>query len=171
MTKEFLKIIDLAVKLEKQATVFYSKMRNETNDFNMQTFLNALLEKEIDHLASVIEMKRLVRSKKKSQFMKLAKNYKIVKLKNPFNGRKDIAKPKKITITMHDVFKQAVILEEKAHDFYIESSKQVSDKTVKAYLKKLAKEELQHKEFILEHEDAIYNDGYWLGIEHVALNT
>jgi rubrerythrin len=40
---------------------------------------------------------------------------------------------------------------------------------VKAFLKKLASEEIGHKEFITMHKESIYNDGHWYGWDHVRI--
>ena len=169
--KETLKYLQLAVKLEQNSLKFYTIARNRVSDFNMKTLLNTLLQNEIDHLAKVTRMKILFQKGKSAALMKEAAGFRPHTPRNPFKDVKQIDKLVRPGADIYDVFKKAVAMEQNAHDFYMEAAEHCKGSFIKTYLRKLAKDELKHKAFIESHRDAIYNDGYWMGIEHVRLET
>jgi rubrerythrin len=59
--------------------------------------------------------------------------------------------------------------EQKGYEFYIKLADEVNDAKVKKLLVTVANEELKHKEYLKLHQDAVYNTGYWYGVDHVRL--
>ena len=62
-------------------------------------------------------------------------------------------------------------MEEKAHNFYMDAAKHSKGEFIKLYLQKLARDEWYHKQFIEQHRESVYNNGYWLGIDHVRIES
>ena len=169
--KEILKYLDEAVKLEKASMRFYATARNKVTNFNMKSLLNAFLTVEVEHLMTVTKVRNLVREKKSTQAIKEAKKFKSTTPVNPF---KDMMQWEKLTHNRTDIFmlfKGATELESRAENFYKGAAKHVKNPEIKKFLLRFAKDEAKHKLFLLEHKGALYNDGYWMGIDHVRLET
>lgn len=169
--KELLKYLDEAVRLEKSAMQFYSTARNKVTNFNMKSLLNAFLTVEVEHLVTVTKVRDLVRSKRSAQAIAEAKKFRSTTPVNPF---KDMMQWERLTSHRSDIFtlfKGATELETRAEEFYKGAAKHVRNAEIRSFLLRFAKDEARHRMFLLEHKDALYDDGYWLGIEHVRLQT
>jgi rubrerythrin len=168
---ETMKYLRLAFDLEKRSLHFYMTARNKTSDFNMKTFLNSLLDLEITHLNSVGRVHRLYTLKKTAEVKREAMKFQVHKPENPFKGLKQWHRLGKQEQGIYEIFNTALQMEEKAYDFYLDAAKHSKGEFIKEYLQKLAKDEWYHKEAIMSQRDMIYNSGYWLGIDHVRLES
>ncbi|MFC1723697.1 ferritin family protein [Nanoarchaeota archaeon] len=169
--KELLKYLEEAVKLERASMRFYATARNKVTNFNMKALLNAFLTVEVQHLVAVTKVRNLVKAKKTSQAIAAAKKFHSTTLDNPF---KDMVQWEKLTSHHADIFtlfKGAIQLETKAEKFYSEAAKKVKNPELKAFLRRFAKDEVKHRNFLKRHKESVYNDGYWMGIEHVRLQS
>lgn len=169
--KETLKFLNLAVDLEKSSMKFYTDALNKISDFNMKSLLEALMGNERDHLASVTKIKMLYEDGKDEELKEAASNFTVHEPANPFKGKKQEEALVDPDADIHDVFNAAIEMEKKASAFYTEAAEKTTSEFIKEYFLKLAREELLHKEFIEDHKDALYDSGYWLGIEHTRLET
>lgn len=167
--KETLKYLKMAFELEKKALHFYMDTRNHTTDFNMKTFLNTLLDLEINHFNTVGRVKRLYEQKKTADVKREADKFVVHKPVNPFKGLKQWDKLDKQEHGIYTIFNTALTMESAAYHFYIEAAQHAKGEFIKEFLQKLAKDEWYHKEFISSHKEATYNNGYWLGIDHVRI--
>ena len=166
---ETLKYLNLAVKLEQNSFRFYKTARDKVKDFNMKSLLNSLMGQEVAHLSLVVRVRDLYAVKKTLRAKKEAGMLKIHKPKNPFSGMIQTDPLLKPGADVFLAFKRAVELEQKAYEFYIEAAEHAEGAFIRNFLRKLAKDELNHKQFIESHREAVYNEGYWLGIDHVRL--
>jgi len=169
-----LKYLNLAVKLEENTEKFYETAQDKVKDPNMKSFLNTLMDRETGHVRSVIKVRDLYAAKQTAQVkaaaaMLTVPAYKPKRPKNPFRGKKQIEKLTMPKADILDIFNEAAALEQKANEFYLEAANHARGAFIKAYLTKLAQEEIFHKEFIESQKEAVCSDGYWLGIEHVTL--
>ena len=164
-----LKYLNLAVKLEQNTNKFYKTARDTVTDPNMKSVLDTLMDHETGHLAGVSRVRDLYAAKQTAQVKAAAAMLKVHRPKNPFTGIKQIKQLTKPGADILDVLTEAAALEQKASDFYLEAAEHAEGAFIKAYLTKLAQEEIYHKEFIEAQQEAICNDGYWLGIDHVTL--
>ena len=169
--KELLSYLNEAVKLEKSSVKFYTTARNKILNFNMKSLLNAFLTVEVEHLVSVTKVRNAIRDKKKPQAVRAAKSFKLTKPANPFKEMVQLKKLAGRNADIFKLFKGAKELEEKAESFYREAAKNTTHPELKKYFQRFASDEAKHQAFLKKHEDAIYNDGYWLGIDHVRLET
>ncbi len=165
-----LKYLDLSVELEQNAYKFYTTARDEVKDFNMKSLLNALMGNEIDHLETITRVRDLYAAKNTEQVKEAAETFEVHRPNNPFRDMKQVEKLKEPGADILDVFNKAVELEQKASDFYLEAAEHAELDFIKAYFKKLAAEEVFHKEFIESHREAICKDGFWLGINQSRLD-
>jgi rubrerythrin len=164
-----LKYLTLAVKLEQNTNKFYETAREKVKDPNMKSFLNALMDHETGHLASATKVRDLYAAKQTAQVKAAAAMLKVHRPKNPFSGMKQIDRLTRPGADILDLLEEAAALEQKANEFYLEAAEHAQGDFIKSYLKKLAQEEIYHKEFIEAQKEAIHDNGYWSGIDHVTL--
>lgn len=168
---ELLHYLDEAVKLEKSSMNFYASARNKTSNFNMKSLLNAFLTVEVEHLVTVAKVRDLVRAKKTAQAISEARKFKAATPVNPF---RDMLQWEKLTSHRADIFALfggAIELETKAEQFYLSAAKNVKNPELRSFMLRFAKDEANHRSFLRQHKDSVYDDGYWMGIEHVRLQT
>jgi len=168
---QLLKYLNEAVKLEKSSMKFYTTARNKTSNFNMKTLLNAFLTVEIEHLLTVSKVRDLVKKKQTTKAVAQAKKFKSTVPVNPF---KDMVQLEKFSMYGSDIFtlfKGATELEQKAENFYRDDAGSVKHPEIKKFFTRFAADEKRHQKFLLKHKVAVYNDGYWLGIDHVRLQS
>ena len=164
-----LKYLNHAVKLEQNTNKFYETARDTIKDPNMKTVLDTLMDHETGHLASVTKVRDLYAAKQTAQVKAAAAMLKVHKPENPFTGMKQVEKLTKPGSDVLDVLTEAASLEQRANEFYLEAAEHAEGAFIKAYLTKLAQEEIYHKQLIEAQKKAIQEDGYWHGIDHVTL--
>jgi rubrerythrin len=164
-----LRYLELAVELERNTNKFYETARDEAKDPNMKRLLDSLMDHETGHLGTIARVRDLYAAKQTEEIKAAAAALKVHKPKNPFRGMRQTRKLTKPAADILDLLDRAAEVEQKAHEFYLEAAEHAQGTFIKAYLKKLAKEETYHKKFIESQRQALCNDGYWLGIEHVRL--
>jgi len=166
---ETLKYLDLAVQLEQNTSKFYKTALAKINDPNMKAMLNAVTEHESGHLRSITKVRDLYAAKQTARVKAAAALLKVHKPENPFTGMEQIEKLTEPGADLLALFDEAMALEQKANEFYLEAAEHAQGAFIKTYLRKLAQEETYHKEWLAAQKDAVCNDGYWLGIDHVNL--
>jgi rubrerythrin len=170
--KDILKFIKLAINTEKRGIKFYTQAKRRVDDINMNRLLDVILEQEHTHLKFFTHIYNAEKKRGESAAAKEAARYKGQhKLKNPLFGMKQLHDVTKKKSTIYHLFKQAVEFEQDGHDLYMDIARKVKDKRIKNFLRMVAHEELKHRDLILMHQDAVYNTGYWMGMEHVRLET
>lgn len=170
--KDILRFIRLAIDTEKRGIKFYTQAKRRVDDINMSRLLDAILEQEHTHLKFFRSIYQTEKKKGEAAAANEAARYKgQPRLKNPLFGMKQLHDVTKKKSTIYHLFKQAVEFEQDGHDLYMDIASKVKDKKIKNFLKMVAKEELKHKDLIMMHQDAVYNTGYWMGMEHVRLET
>ena len=169
---DILKYIKLAIETEKRGIKFYTDAKRMVDDVNMNMLMDVLLEQEKIHLKFFTDIYKAEKWKGgKEAAAKAAEYRKQTPIKNPlFKIKKmhDIIRKKG---TIYHLFNQAVEFEQDGHDLYMDIAKKVKDPKIKKFLKMVAHEELRHRDFIMQHQDAIYSTGHWFGWEHVRLES
>ena len=169
---EFLRFLKLAMSTERQGLKFYMKAKSQTDDYNMKRFLDVIIPQEKEHLRIVTEVYNAEKKKGIEEAAKKAQSYrKQAPLKTPLNAMKHLDEVVKKKTTIYNLFKKAVDFEEGISQLYVDMMKKAKNAKVRNFLKKLADEELMHKDFIMMHQESIYNTGHWFGWEHVRLET
>ena len=167
---EFLKFLKLAIATEREGVKFYTEVRRRTDDYNMNQLIKAILEQEREHLRIVTEVYNAEKSKGIEDAEKKAAAYKKQEpLKTPLSAMKHVEDVVKKKAAIHRVFRKAVEFEEEISTLYSEMAASTKNAKVKTFLKKLSDEEIGHKEFIMMHQESIYNSGHWYGWDHVRL--
>jgi rubrerythrin len=170
--EDILKYIQLAIDTEKRGIKFYTEAKNAVDDYNMNRLMDVLLDQEHIHLKYFTDLYEAEKNKGFKDAEEVATKYKgQAPVKNPLFGAHQINEIAKKKSTIYHLFNQAIEFEQKGHDLYMDLAKKINDKKISDFLKTVAHEELRHKEFIQMHQDAIYDTGYWLGLEHVRLQT
>ena len=171
-TDDILKYIHLAIDTEKRGIKFYSEAKKKVDDYSMTRLMDVLLEQEHIHLKFFTDVYNAEKRKGISDAAKKAGSYKgQAPIKNPLFGMEQLQSVTKQKSTIYHLFNQAIEFEQHGHDLYMELAKKIKNKRISNLLKMIAHEELRHRDFIRMHQDAIYDTGYWLGMEHVRLQT
>ncbi|MBW2971533.1 ferritin family protein [Candidatus Woesearchaeota archaeon] len=169
---DILRYIKLAMETEKRGIDFYTEAKKKVDDYNMTRLMDVLLDQECIHLKFFTEIYNAEKKKGIEEAGKKAAEYKgQPAIKNPLFSTKHLQEAVKKKTTIYHLFRQAVEFEQDGHDLYMDLAGKVKNSKISAFLKMVAKEELKHKDFILMHQDAIYNTGHWLGWDHVRLET
>ena len=158
----------LAIDTEKQGIKFYTAAKKKANDYNMSKLLEVIIEQEKKHLAAFTAIHDAEKKGIKEAAGKAGEYRTQSPLKSPLF--KPVRKTKKLT-SIHELFKEALDFEVRGHDMYLYMARRIKDRKIKEFLKMVAHEELNHRNFIHQHQDALYDTGYWLGLEHVRLET
>ncbi|MBI5880831.1 ferritin-like domain-containing protein [archaeon] len=167
-----LKYIHLAIDTEKRGIKFYTEAKNTVDDYGMSRLMDVLLEQEHIHLKFFTEVYNAEKKKGILDAAKKAGSYHgQAPIKNPLFGMQQLHTVTKQKSTIYHLFNQAIEFEQRGHDLYMELAKKIKNKRISDFLKMIAHEELRHRDFIRMHQDAIYDTGYWLGMEHVRLQT
>ncbi|MFC1741626.1 ferritin family protein [Nanoarchaeota archaeon] len=166
---QVLKYIKLAIDTEKRGIKFYTEAKKRVDDYNMTQLMNVLLEQERIHL-KLFRAIYAAEKKGTSEAAKVAAAYKRqAKIKNPLFSMKKLGDVVRKKSSIYNLFKRAVRFEEDGHALYMDIAKKVRNPKIKSFLRMVAKEELRHREFIIMHQDSVYNTGHWYGWEHVRL--
>ncbi|MBU2561799.1 MAG: hypothetical protein KKD17_05875 [Nanoarchaeota archaeon] len=168
--EDILKYIKLAMDTEKRGIDFYTEAKRKVDDYNLTMLMDVLLEQERLHLKFFTEIYDAEKKRGTADAAEEAAKYKRQQpIKNPLFGMNQLNEAVKKKTTIYHLFNQAVDFEQKGHDLYMDLAKKIKNKKISGFLKMVAAEELRHKDFILMHQEAIYNTGHWLGLEHVRL--
>jgi rubrerythrin len=171
-TDDILKYIHLAIDTEKRGITFYSEAKRKVDDYSMTRLMDVLLEQEHIHLKFFTDVYNAEKRKGIMDAAKKAGSYKgQAPIKNPLFGMEQLQSVTKQKSTIYHLFNQAIEFEQHGHDLYMELARKIKNKRISDLLKMIAHEELRHRDFIRMHQDAIYDTGYWLGMEHVRLQT
>jgi rubrerythrin len=170
--QDILKYIQLAIETEKRGIKFYTDAKSKIDDYSMTRLMDVLLEQEYIHLKYFTQVYDDEKKKGTDDAAKKAGTYKKQpSIKNPLFGMDQLAKVTKQKSTIYHLFSQAIDFEQKGHDLYMDLARKIKSKRISDFLKQVAHEELKHRDFIQMHQEAIYNTSYWLGMEHVRLQT
>lgn len=170
--EDLLSYIKLAINTEKRGIKFYTEVKKKVNDYNMKRLMDTLIEQEKIHLSYFTQIYDAEKKSGTADAAKVAAGYKRQPtLKNPLFGMRQLHEVVKKKTAIYHAFNQALQFETDGHDLYMDLAKKVKNSRIKSFLKLVANEELRHRDFIKMHQDAIYNTGYWLGMDHVRLET
>ncbi|MBW2964254.1 ferritin family protein [Candidatus Woesearchaeota archaeon] len=169
---EFLRFLKLAMDTERQGLKFYSDVKRRIDDYNMNKFMDVIMEQEKEHLRIVTEIYNAEKKSGIEDAAQKAAGYKKQKpLRTPLDTMKHLQDIVKKKTTIYDLFQKAVEFEQDISRLYADMAAKTKNAKVKAFLKKLSDEELMHKDFLMMHQDSIYNTGHWFGWDHVRLET
>ncbi|MBW2967390.1 ferritin family protein [Candidatus Woesearchaeota archaeon] len=170
--KNILRFMLLAIDTEKKGIKFYTAAKRKVDDYNMTRLLDMIIEQEKQHLAFFKAVYAAEKKKGTAEAAKEAAKYKgQPRVESPLFKQLPPKKLQKKISTIHNIFKEALDFEVHGHDMYRYMARRVKNKKIKAFLSMVATEELKHRNFIHQHQDALYDTGFWLGLEHVRLET
>lgn len=135
MDKEmFHKIIDFAIRREKEAISFYRSLQDLVHFSSQKEALKLLEEKEISHMKILRKMR--------------SKGLKAVKVKNVADlmiGDALVEEPPSPDMSYQDILIMAMKKEEKAFKIYLQLAESSEDPEVRRVFEGLAAEEAEHK--------------------------
>lgn len=167
---EFTKFLKLAMNTEREGIKFYQEIKKTIDDYNMNRFMDVIMEQEKEHLRIVTEVYNAEKKRGIEDAAQKAAGYSKQKpLRTPLDTMKYLQDMVKKKTTIYGLFQKAVEFEQDVSRLYADMAAKTKNAKVKAFLKKLADEELVHKDFLIMHQDSIYNTGHWFGWDHVRL--
>ncbi|MFH1064191.1 MAG: ferritin family protein [Candidatus Woesearchaeota archaeon] len=170
--EDILTYIKLAISTEKKGIKFYTEVKSKINDYNMKRLMDTLIEQENVHLKYFTGIYEAEKKKGTSDAAKVAASYSPQpKLKNPLFGMRQLQEVVRTKSAIYHVFNQALQFETDGYDLYMKLAKKVKNRKISEFLKIVANEELRHRDFIKMHQDAVYNTEYWMGMDHVRLES
>jgi len=167
---ETLEYLNLAVELERNTNKFYKTALEKIKDPDTKSVLHAVTEHESGHLESIARVRDLYAAKQTDEVKAAAAELEVHKPTNPFTSIEQVEKMTVPGADILDLFEQAIAFEKKANEFYLEAAEHAQGTFIQAYLKKLAKEEIFHMEWLQAQKEAVCTDGHWLSLEHVTLD-
>lgn len=135
-------IYDFAMQMEQDGESFYRDMAAQTADVGVQSILNALADDEVKHYNVLRQMKT------ESAAPIMDDTAVLATAQNVFSRMK--GQTLDTTGPQADVYRQAQELERQSRAFYQEKAAEVTQKSHKVLLLRMAEEENQHF-FLLDH--------------------
>ena len=153
--REDLKAIEVAMKAEKEASQFYSKLSRKTTDPRGREMLQQLSEFEINHYDKLKELATSLQEKGEW----------IVYPGTSLKKRTLPVKPNKLKnqeqLTDMDALKLAIQEERKAGAYYRSMAELARDSRGKDMYKRLASEEELHERLLNDQFYSLHNTGIW----------
>lgn len=147
-------IFAFAIQMEKDGEAFYREMATRVHEKGVKNILNMLADDEQKHARAVEQMRSCVGEMEQTEILDKAKNI-FVQMKQ-FGGEFDFD---------HDheaLYRQAMEMEQKSIDFYLDRADQAKDVKQKVLFAKLAKEEKEHLRLLSGLADFVNRPKTWL---------
>jgi rubrerythrin len=147
-------IFDFAIQMERDGEQFYRDAAARTPHKGLQTILILLAEDEKKHARVITDMHRETGDMEPTAVLDRAKNV-FVQMK-AFGGRIDLSGDEAA------LYSEAMVLEQRSIDFYLDRAEQVRSEDQKALFRRLADEEQQHYRLLQEMAELIKQPRTWL---------
>jgi rubrerythrin len=164
MNDALIKQIRLGQATELKGIRFYTVALHNVHDENSKRLLSFLISEEKIHFKVFSDL--LEKKKAKS-----LQNFVLMKQKVPLFGKKAYKAVSKKGAKAIDIFGTALDMEKKGIKLYTGMAAKTSDKEIKKFLKKLARDEQTHYGLIMAHKDSLYNYMYWEGVEQPRIES
>jgi len=161
MDKEVLKVIKLAVNLEKKEIEYYKKAAEKTDDPDGKKVFNFLAQEEEDHLKALKEHLAVVEGR--DAWVKDEKSFdkRVCRTIRRKHAKDIIPSKPKANAGDVDALKQAIEIEKKSIDFYNEAGCGAKDGKAMKVLHYLLESEKNHlKELEMQHA-FLKSQGFW----------
>lgn len=147
-------IFDFAIQMERDGEQFYRDTAARTPHKGLETILILLAEDEKKHARAITDMHRQTGRMEPTAVLDRAKNV-FVQMK-AFGGRIDL------TGDEADLYSEAMVLEQRSIDFYLDRADQVRSEPQRILFRRLADEEQQHFRLLQEMTELIKQPRTWL---------
>jgi len=147
-------IYDYAMKMEKDGEKYYRELVQKTNMKGLKSILNMLADDEVKHY-KVIEMM------KQNTQPQIVETKILTTVRNIFSQMKEKNEKFDSEVSQLELYKKALNIEEKSHDFYSQKAEEINDDSKKKIFLKLAEEEQKHYYLIDNIIDFITKPGNW----------
>ncbi len=134
--------IDYALKMELDGKAFYEKQSKESKDLRIKQIFDMLAKDEQRHYDIINGFKKSSYNYKGTDTFKTTKNLFSELINKGENFKADV--------NVFDIYKQAIEMEKKSVDLYLNEAKKSTNKDEKEILLKLSEEEKKHQ-VILEN--------------------
>jgi rubrerythrin len=135
-------ILAFAMKMEKDGEAFYHEMAKKTANTGLSNILEMLADEEVKHYEAIRSIQ--------AGGGDLAETDVLARAKNIFERIRDFSEPINTNVDQIQLYRQAMDIEKKSEDFYLDKADQVKETRHKELFLKLAAEEGKHY-FLLEN--------------------
>lgn len=149
-----MEIFKFAIQMEKDGEAFYRRLAGQVREAGVREILTMLAEDEVKHALAIDQMRTRVG--------KMADTKILDKAKNIFKRMKDFSEPFDFDHSHEELYRQAMSLEQKSIDFYLDRADQTDDPAQKALLEQLADEEQRHFRLLEGLADFVSRPRTWL---------
>lgn len=147
-------IFKFAIQMEKDGEVFYRQLAGQVSESGVQEILTMLAEDEAKHAQVIEQMKTKAGKMAETQILDRAKN--IFRRISAFNEPFDFEHGHEA------LYRQAIELEQKSIDFYLDRADQSDHPDHKALFEQLADEERRHHRLLEGLADFVSRPKQWL---------
>ncbi|MGB6327338.1 MAG: ferritin family protein [Halarcobacter sp.] len=136
-------VYEYAMKVEKEGEAYYREMAVAASNAGLKKIFTMLADEEIKHY-------NVFKNMMKKEKMDLAKLDLITDTKTIFQTLLEEKDNVTFDIDQIQFYKDAIVREEKSHDFYAENAKKIEDEKEKEIFLHIANEETKHKKILEE---------------------
>jgi len=147
-------IFKFAIQMEKDGETFYRQLAGQVSEKGVQEILTMLADDETKHACTLEQMKTKAGTMADSQILNKAKNI--------FRRIKEFHEPFDIDHGHEALYRQAMELEQKSIDFYLDRADQSDNPDHKALFEQMADEERRHYRLLEGLADFVSRPKQWL---------
>ncbi|WP_161847808.1 ferritin family protein [Athalassotoga saccharophila] len=146
--------IDYALKMELDGKAFYEKQSKESKDLRIKQIFDMLARDEQRHYDIINDFKKSSYNYKGTDTFKTTKNLFSEMMNKKENFKTDV--------NVFDIYKQAIEMEKKSVDLYLNEAKKSTNKDEKEILLKLSEEEKKHQTILENLMEFIRKGEEWV---------
>jgi rubrerythrin len=147
-------IFEFAIQMEQDGQRFYRDLAQRTTHNSIQNILTMLADDETKHEQAIVQMRAGTCMMTQTTILDKAKN--IFQQMRDFGGDFDLSGDEE------KLYRQAMEMEQKSIDFYLDRSEQVETDEQRALFSQLAREEEKHYQLLSNLVDFVAAPKTWL---------
>ena len=147
-------IFEFAIKMEKDGEQFYRELAVLTKNTGLQNILTMLADEEVKHAQAIRAIQTAEHQTQPADVLNHAKNI--------FLRMKEFGEPFETDIKEAELYKQAMEIEDKSVNFYLDRADQVKLPRQKQLFLKLAEEEKKHYRLMENLAEFVTRPKQWL---------
>lgn len=147
-------IFEYAIKMEKDGEQFYRDLAARTANTGVRNILTMLADEEVKHAEAIRAIQNEEHETKPADVLAAAKNI--------FQRMKEFGEEFKTDTKEAEVYRQAMEIEDKSVNFYLDRADQVKLPRQKQLFLKLAEEEKKHYRLMENLTDFVSRPRQWL---------
>lgn len=147
-------IFTFAIQMEKDGEAFYRTLAGKVHETGVKSILNMLAADEDKHARAVEQIRSRTSEMEETEILDKAKNV--------FTQMKEFGGEFEFDHDHEALYRQAMTLEQKSIDFYLDRADQVKGAGQKVLFERLAQEEKKHLQLLSGLADFVNRPKTWL---------